>query len=281
MAITTGWRVTGYVVCWLLLYGGLSYLLAGPDPGVTRNIVAHLDVAAAVVGLTALFRRYVDRRPWHDIGLIRPDRRQVAWIAGGFAAGLAVIGAWFALQLALGTATVTGYELTERGAVGMAGLLAAGLVFYLTSATVEEVAYRGYIFQNLREAMPTAGAVLLVGVLFAAPHFLAGSSGPLHLAIGTLDYVLFSTLMILARLRSGALWAAISFHAAWNWAQDYVFGTGVAGEDDYHNALVHLRLDGSPLLVGGPNNADTDVLTIVLEVLLLVGLWSWKRRRSS
>jgi membrane protease YdiL (CAAX protease family) len=276
----TGWRIVGYLICWFALFGGVLYLIGGPEPTVTRNVIAHLVGVGAAIGVTAVFRRFVDRRPWRDIGLIAPDRRPFAYIAGGFAAGVTVVGFWFAVQLALGSAKVTGLELTERGGVGTLGLLAVGLLYYGTSAVTEEVAFRGYIFQNLRAALPMAWAVGLTGLIFASGHFLGGSAGPLHAAIGLLDFVLFSSLMILTRLRTGALWMAISFHAAWNWAQDYLFGVGVAGEDDYHNALVHVRLDGPSLLVGGPNNADTDLLTILLEVLVIVGYCWYTRTRE-
>lgn len=278
----TGWRIFGYFVCLFALYGSVLYLIAGPEPTVARNVLAHLVVMGGGVALTAVFRRFVDRRPWRDIGLVAPDRRQVACIAGGFAAGVAVVGLWFAVQLALGSAKVTGFELTERGVVGTAGVLAVGLLYYVTSAVTEEMAFRGYVFQNLRERLPMARAVGLTGLLFSLGHFIGGSAGPMHAAIGLLDFVLFSSLMILTRLRTGALWMAISFHAAWNWAQDYLFGVGVAGEDDYHNALVHVRLDGPSLLVGGPHNADTDLLTILLEVLLIIGYrWSTRARKSA
>jgi membrane protease YdiL (CAAX protease family) len=276
----TGWRIVGYFVCWFASYGGVLYLIAGPEPTIARHVVAHLVVVGTAIGFTAVFRRFVDRRPWRDIGLVAPDRRQLACIAGGFAAGVTVVGLWFAVQLALGSAKVTGFELTERGVPATTGVLAVGLWYYVTAAVTEEVAFRGYIFQNLREALPMAWAVGLTGLLFASGHFLGGSAGPVHAAIGLLDFVLFSSLMILTRLRTGALWMAISFHAAWNWAQDYFFGVGVAGEDDYHNALVHVRLDGPSLLVGGPNNADTDLLTILLEVLLIVGYCWYTRIRK-
>ncbi|WP_170047116.1 CPBP family intramembrane glutamic endopeptidase [Couchioplanes caeruleus] len=278
----TGWRILGYFVCWFALYGGVLYLVAGPEPTVVRNVIAHLVVVGAGVGVTAMFRCFVDRRRWRDIGLVAPDRRQLAFIAAGFAAGVTVVGLWFAVQLALGSAKVTGFELTERGVVGTTGVLAVGFLYYATSATTEEMAFRGYIFQNLRERLPMTWAVGLTGLLFASGHFIGGSAGPLHFAIGLLDFVLFSSLMILTRLRTGALWMAISFHAAWNWAQDYLFGVGVAGEDDYHNALVHVRLDGPSLLVGGPHNADTDLLTILLEVMLIIGYcWYTRARRPA
>ncbi|MEV8504650.1 type II CAAX endopeptidase family protein [Actinoplanes sp. NPDC051475] len=276
----TGWRILGYFVLWFALYGVVLRLIAGPQPTTVRNVAGHLMVVGAGVALTAVFRRFVDRRPWADIGLALPDRRQLASIAGGFVAGMAVVGLWFAIQLMLGTAKVTGVELTERGVGGTAGVLAVGLLYYATSAMSEEVAFRGYLFQNLREALPAAWAVGVTGLLFASGHFLGGSSGPVHAVIGLVDLVLFSSLMILTRLRTGALWTAISFHTAWNWAQDCVFGVGVAGEDDYHNALLHVRLDGPSLLVGGPHNVDTDLLTILLEAALIISYCWYTRTRK-
>jgi membrane protease YdiL (CAAX protease family) len=135
----TGWRIAGYFVCWFVLYGGVLFLIAGPEPTVGRNVTAHLVVVGAGVGLTVMFRRFVDRRPWRDIGLVVLDRRQLA-----FAAGVTVVGLWFVVQLAVGSAKVVGFELSERGVVGMTGVLTAGLVYCATSAMTEEVAFRGY-----------------------------------------------------------------------------------------------------------------------------------------
>jgi hypothetical protein len=41
--------------------------------------------------------------------------------------------------------------------VGTAGVLAVRLLYYATSAMTEEVAFRGYLFQNLLATRPNPG----------------------------------------------------------------------------------------------------------------------------
>jgi hypothetical protein len=61
-------------------------MIAGSDPPVGRNLLAHLVAVALVVAITWLFRRRVDRRSWRDLVYRRPAGR--SWRRAGPASPL-------------------------------------------------------------------------------------------------------------------------------------------------------------------------------------------------
>ena len=77
-----GWRLLSYLTLVLAATGGVAAVIAGSDPPVGRNLLAHLVAVALVVAVTWLYRRRVDRRGWRDLGLPLPGRPQLL-AAGG------------------------------------------------------------------------------------------------------------------------------------------------------------------------------------------------------
>ena len=73
-----GWRLLSYLTLVMAATAGVSVVIAGSDPPVGRNLLAHLVAVALVVAITWLFRRRVDRRSWRDLGLPPPTRAQLA-----------------------------------------------------------------------------------------------------------------------------------------------------------------------------------------------------------
>jgi hypothetical protein len=81
---------------------------------------------------------------------------------------------------------------------------------------------------------------------------------------------------LLLRL-SGSLWLGIGFHAAWNWAQSYLYGTAQSG----HLMQGHLfvaRARGDALFSGGSAGPEGSLLGLPVQAIgLLVFLWAVKR----
>lgn len=78
----------------------------------------------------------------------------------------------------------------------------------------EETAFRGLLFGGLRAKVPFVAAAVITSVLFAAPHLLESSSGPLWVA--GLDTFILSLVLCYLREKTGALWAGIAVHMAKN-----------------------------------------------------------------
>jgi hypothetical protein len=121
-----GWRLLSYLTLVVGVTGGVAAVIAGSDPPVGCNLLAHLAAVALVVALTWLYRRRIDRCGWRDLGLPLPGRPQLLAAGAGFGLGLLVIVGCFAVVWVLGWAHVDGGEVTERGVAGVLALLAAG-----------------------------------------------------------------------------------------------------------------------------------------------------------
>lgn len=265
-----GLRLLSYLILGLVATGGVSALIAGSDPPVGRNVLAHLVAVVLVVAVTWLYRRLIDRRSWRDLGLPLPGRAQLLSGGVGFGLGVLAIVGFFGVVWVLGWVRVDGGEVAERGVAAVAALLAAGLVMYAASALVQELAFRGYFFQNLAERLSTRTAVVVAGLIFAALHLPGeGFSSPPQTLVVVADLTLMACFLTLTRLVTGSLWLAIGFHTAWNWTMDYVFSLDTAAGPDYGNALVHTRV-GGPNLLGG-QHGGVEVLYALTSALLLAG----------
>lgn len=78
----------------------------------------------------------------------------------------------------------------------------------------EEVLFRGYLFQVLREDLGRARAYLLANALFAVVHLFRPGGAEFKLAYG---FGLFLAGAVLCRVVevTGSLWPAIGLHVGW------------------------------------------------------------------
>jgi len=112
------------------------------------------------------------------------------------------------------------------------------IAFFLISF-VEEFLIRGYIlvtlarglrdnvkFSRFRNDSFTFGiASICTSVIFAARHL----GNPNITRLGVCSLFMFGLLCCFTFWRSGALWWAIGFHAAWDWSQAFLFGLPSSG----------------------------------------------------
>jgi membrane protease YdiL (CAAX protease family) len=75
---------------------------------------------------------------------------------------------------------------------------------------VEEAIFRGFLYTGLRKKLPFIYAALATSLLFAVPHLLESSSGPLWIA--GIDTFLMSLVLCHLREKTGALWAGMLIH---------------------------------------------------------------------
>jgi hypothetical protein len=270
-----GWRLLTYLIVWATVVGIVGTVAVGGQPTPARQ-AAGLVAVPATLAVTLVFRRFVDRRTWRAVGLPWPSRRDLLAAIAGFAAGMAVIAVLFAIEWSAGWVRVTGTSLAAQGIAGAAAMLAGGLALQLAAGFTEELAFRGYVFCNLAERSSLRRAAIITGLLFAAGH-LADVSSPvfgLHVLVGA---VAISSLWVLTRLSTATLWTAIGMHAAWNWAEQSLFGLA-PGMAPSSGALLQVDQTGPALLVGDVY-PETGLLFTVAEVLLLLGYWLAVRRR--
>ena len=153
-------------------------------------------------------------------------------------------------------------------------------VNFLLVALFEESLFRGYLQSVatrcvaglVRKVMPrlrhpdAAGfwiAAVLISFGFGAVH----QSNPGESPVGLLCAGLAGLMFAFTLWRTGSLWWAIGLHAAWDWAQSYLFGVADSGTVSAGH-LLSTHPTGSALLSGGSTGPEGSLF--VLPVMLLI-----------
>ena len=101
----------------------------------------------------------------------------------------------------------------------------------------EEFAFRGYWLFSMSRRLRFWPAALFLSAVFGAAHL--GNRG--ESVLGILEVVATGLLFCLMIRRTGNLWFAIGFHAAWDWAETFFYGTpdsGLLGVGRFLNSAV-------------------------------------------
>ncbi len=258
---------------YLFLAGGQLEEVAILDRGLPLPLLvaASLTAFLATLLVTWLFRRFLDGASLLDLGLHRGERwrREIVW---GLTLGFLLMAFIFGLEWAGGWLEVLG--LASPSLLSLAAMLAGyGLSFAFVSLG-EELAFRGYILQNLREERGSLSSVLASSFIFALFHGLNPNFTPLAL----LGILLAGILLSYGYLLTGSLWLPIALHFAWNFAQGPLFSFPVSGLSSGGVLAVRVK-EAYPLLTGGPFGPEGGLvgLASLLLGLLLLRLW-WRRR---
>jgi hypothetical protein len=223
---------------------------------------------AFIVGAMTITGRIEGRAVWSYYGLTghRPIAKLLAgWVGGLFCLSL-VVGLLFAGRLlAFDGRALEGLPILGHGL--------AWLLVFLMVGVGEEVMYRGFLQKTLTRAIGFWPAAVLVSMFFGVGHI--GNPGETLVGVsGVMIRALFYCLLL--RL-TGSLWAGIGFHAAWDWAQSYLYGTPQSGHV-MQGHLFNSHPVGAPLMSGGGVGPEGSLLWAPPFALgLLVFFWALRR----
>ena len=174
----------------------------------------------------------------------------------GIVFGVACLAGLTGLLYAAGAITFGAIVLHGAEAWRSAGLWAAAFILV---GVAEELAFRGYLLQALGRGLNFRWACLIMSVLFAAAHGMNPGETPVTFALGFAAGVVLA----LSVWRTGTIWWAIGFHAAWDWAQSFLFGVADSGYPA-SGALMTTRPAGPDWLSGGIAGPEGSVLALVV-----------------
>jgi len=221
-----------------------------------------------IVAATAVTGRIEGRAVWSYYGLAGP--RPVAKLLAGWTGGLVC------LSLVVGVLHAGGFLVFDGRALRGLSILGYGLVWlldFLMLGVSEELMYRGYLQATLTRGIGFWPAAILVSVLFGVGHIPNAGETVVGIIGVTIRALLYCFLLRL----TGSLWLGIGFHAAWDWAQSFLYGTPQSG----HVMQGHLFSThplGDPLMSGGGVGPEGSLLWAPPFVLgLLVFFWALKR----
>jgi hypothetical protein len=107
-------------------------------------------------------------------------------------------------------------------------------------------------------------AAALLSVLFGALHL----ANPGEARIGIAAVVVIGFFFCLTLRRTGALWFAVGFHAAWDWGESYLYSVPDSGSIA-RGHLLNSSLHGPEWLTGGSVGPEGSYFLFVL----IAGLW--------
>ena len=228
------------------------------------------DIVGMTILVVALFAAYLGGVRW--IERRQPDELIHRAGPSEFVAGVALgIGLFATVMLILRNGGV--YHASGWGSVLP---LAAGFLFSLLSAVLEEIIFRGLLFRLFEKATGMWGALALTSILFGAAHAAnkgatIGSSVAIALEAGILLGAAYAL--------TGRLWLPIGLHLGWNFAEGSIFGMAVYGGSQ-KGSLITGELHGSNLLTGGVFGPEASIVAVVVCLTAAIVIL-WKKAHAA
>lgn len=238
-------------------------------PGSAMEVILGTAVGLAAVVVATGLMAVVERRPLAAYGLA--PRALPLQFGQGALVGLGLLASLVGVLAGLGAIAFDGFPLAGPEAL-RAGLLWAAAC--LMVSLLEELVMRGYLLQTLARGIGFLWAAVITSLLFSAGHLANAGESP----VGLLSVVLVGLVFCYSVWKTGSLGWAIGFHAAWNWGQSFLFGTGNSGFDSSGN-LIQTHATGPAWLSGGATGPEGSVLNIAV-LLLAAAFIRWGVRRS-
>jgi uncharacterized protein len=145
------------------------------------------------------------------------------------------------------------------------GILFIDLLLLAVASLAEEVAFRGYPFQRLIEAMGPTLATIAFSFVFAGLHMLNPGANRASFLITAFS----SWLLSVAYLRTRALWVCWGWHFAWNASMCLLFGLPVSGITEF-SPVVQSNTVGPVWMTGGNYGPEASAVT---AIVLLIGIF--------
>lgn len=271
--LRAGWRLLIFAAIIAAFLTALHYgskLLSHRQQPQHAFSVTAIIIGEAIVFLLFLFASWVmsriEGRTIGDYGLPARKAFQKGFWQGamiGFVAMTVLLGALRALGVFyFGTFALHGGELAKYAALW-------GVAFLLVGFS-EEFSARGYALFTLTTGITFWPAAILLSIAFGALHLGNGGEDWLGaLAAGSAGF-----LFCLILRRSGDLWMAIGFHAAWDWAETFFYGVPDSGQVAPGHML-NPSFHGPKLLTGGSVGPEGSVMCFAVLILCWLFFHFW------
>ena len=230
----------------------------------------------ALAALSAFVVSLVERRRFGRYGIDLLNAHRLRQFLAGTALGLGSLSLLVFVLLRTGHLAFDGV-LLHGGATLRYGLL--WFFAFLCVGLAEEFLTRGFFQFTLTRGFAGLARTLgisyrrsvvvgfwVAAVLFAAVFGLGHTSNPGESSFGIFSTVVIAFVFVYSLWRTGSLWWAIGYHAAWDWAQSFLFGTADSGLMAQQH-LLGCHAVGSVLLSGGATGPEGSIFDITHVVI--------------
>lgn len=288
--LRAGWSLLIFIALFAGIIYGVNVFAHKVHPGTANAAKAgfEMPVKMAIIGecfgflmalLVSWIMSKIERRHISVYGL--GGSRKVARFFAGLAWGvvclsLLVVALWRAGLLVIDGRLLFGSDILRYGALWMVGFLFAGLLEeYLMRGYLQFTLTRGlaglygWIFKarlgtaRSGEALGFWTSAVILSILFGLGHGRNPGESP----VGLLGAGLAAMVFCLSLWRTGSLWWAIGFHAAWDWSQSFLYGVADSGMMAQHHLLATHPI-GKPILSGGATGPEGSIFIVAIIALI-------------
>lgn len=265
--LRVGWRIMLYLsvaaaVAYALFWLGKSFF---PDVtsgvlGLWQEMYGEATLLIAAVAPAFLMAR-IEGRSIDDYGLPRKQAFGTAFWIGG---------AWGILAIVILLLLLRGAHVFSFGHLALHGariwrFALFWAVYFLLVGLFEEFLLRGYVLFTTTRSLGFWPAAGIMSLAFGAIHLMNSGEG----FIGALSAACIGLFFCLTLRRTGTLWFAVGFHAAWDWGQSYLCGVADSGTIEPGH-LLSSSFHGPVWLTGGSVGPEGSVLCFLLVLTLWV-----------
>jgi hypothetical protein len=223
-------------------------------------MLEELGVLLAAV-LPALVLSRVERRPWRSYGLpVRQAFGKLFWVGGawGFAAITLLLAAMYGLRV---------FDLGHLALHGVRIIKFAMFwgIFFLLVGLFEDFLFRGYTQFTLTRLIGFWPAAFLLSCTFGLIHLQNGGEQ----WAGLLTAAAIGFFFCLTLRRTGTLWFAVGFHAAWDWGETFFYSVPDSGTI-FPGHLLQSSFHGPRWLTGGIVGPEGSVLCFVVIAVVWI-----------
>lgn len=255
------WMITGAIG--IILVDSIFRALADQTEGIMSLLIT-LTKSIIVIMVYVLTMKYLARRSISELS------RKRAGIETGM--GL-LIGALFILVSTLIIVAMGGYSLQWSNSVDMSSVLVTSIEAALSAAIVEELIFRGLMFQAIQNLVGDWSALAVTSLFFGVAHL--GNTGA-TLWSGFAITIEAGVLLGAAFLWRRNLWFVIGLHFAWNTIEGLI-GIPVSGH--LIDGLYNVKMNGAALLTGGDFGLEGSIVPVMLSLLISIPMLIFATRK--
>lgn len=274
--LRAGWRILAFFLVFIAIAAVVMItvrtVLGSLRRGSDLQFVL-LGISATAAVFTA--RRHLDKKTVTSLGL-EWDRFAVLDLLSGIVNSAFVMAGVFFVML--GANLIQFHGFTWWGDDPAPGTRLLGFVFPVAIAILfklaivawwEELAFRGYLLQNLIDGIGLKWSIVLSSLVFGLGHLF----NPNATLLSALLIALITPQLIYAYLKTGRLWLPIGIHLGWNFFQASVFGFAASGQ--VSPSLISQSPTGSDWLSGGQFGAEGSILILPFTLLSCLVIHYW------
>jgi len=280
--LRAGWRLLAFICFFVVSQACLQYLLIRYVPPLGELLIATgtqkgefrptglltLDVTNLIaLGMALFAMTTIERSRVRDYGFTSPVKLGALRFGEGVVWGLAMV---TALCLALkaeghfsfGPVVLSAPLAVRYGLLWAAATLAVGLF--------EETLFRGYGQITLSSGIGFWPSAILLSAAFGLTHL--GDVG--YTWLGVVTAALFGMIFSLSLRRTGSLWLGIGFHAAFDFAETFLFSPPNGGIANISTHLFASSLSGPSWLTGGGTGVEGGINGLAAFAVVFL-LFNW------